>query len=72
MVIRLTDITIKELVSSPDFEMKLKASSTKQEVFKPLVEYLKIVFAVEITSQRMFNCETGIYFQFLSLKSKEI
>lgn len=50
--------------------MTLKATSRKQEVFEPLVEYLKIAFEVEPTSQRMFNCETGVYFQFLSLKKK--
>jgi hypothetical protein len=58
-------------VSKHDFETTLKITSKKQEVFENLIEYLKIAFDVEPTSQRMFNCETGVYFQFLSLKKKE-
>ena len=63
---------IDGLVINPDFEMILKATSKKQEVFEPLVEYLKLAFDVEPSSQKMYNCETGIYFQFLALKKKGV
>jgi hypothetical protein len=56
--------------SVPDFEMILKVSTNDQQIFDELVEYLKLTFSVKPRSERMYNCETQIYFQYLSLKKK--
>jgi len=54
-----------------DFETTLKITSKKKDIFEHLIEYLQLAFDVEPTSQQMYNCETGVYFQFLSLKKRE-
>jgi hypothetical protein len=54
-----------------DFEMVLKVSAKNQNFFDELIEYLKIAFQVKPKSERMYNCETGIYFQYLFVAPKE-
>ena len=68
----MTDKENNSLEITPDFAMIIKVTSKKQDVFVPFVEYLKLAFDVEPSSQKLFNCDTGIYFQYIALKKKGV
>jgi hypothetical protein len=68
----LTNKEIDSLEINPDFAMIIKVTSKKQDTFEPFVEYLKLAFDVEPSSQKLFNCDTGIYFQYIALKKKVV